>query len=202
MAILSGVHQMLRFDLQGVTYLSMPRPDSNGMIDFFLQVAQRSGTDPLTVTLPMTLTGSSSLGLRFPNSRAMAGLTCGRFPWRATERNCGLERPKLFRTQQSASACLPSPGAGWLIRRMSREHFKFTCAPFRTKAESGKSRTAAATYPEWSRNGRELFFETLDNRIMVVNYLANGDSFVPEIRRHGRCPLPIAMGLRSAGAVA
>ena len=35
-------------------------------------------------------------------------------------------------------------------------------------------------YPEWSRNTRELFFETLDNRIMVAGYTAKGDSFVPD----------------------
>ncbi|MFZ0964262.1 MAG: hypothetical protein WAO35_25645 [Terriglobia bacterium] len=34
-------------------------------------------------------------------------------------------------------------------------------------------------YPIWSNNGRELFYETLDNHIMVVNYTVNGDSFAP-----------------------
>ena len=32
-------------------------------------------------------------------------------------------------------------------------------------------------YPMWSRNGRELFFETLDNHIMVAAYAMKGDSF-------------------------
>ena len=32
-------------------------------------------------------------------------------------------------------------------------------------------------YPEWSRNGHELFFETLDNHIMVANYTVKGNSF-------------------------
>ena len=31
----------------------------------------------------------------------------------------------------------------------------------------------------WARNGRELFYETADNRIMLVDYTANGASFVP-----------------------
>ena len=30
----------------------------------------------------------------------------------------------------------------------------------------------------WSRGGRELFFESLDNRIMVAGYTVQGDSFV------------------------
>jgi len=31
----------------------------------------------------------------------------------------------------------------------------------------------------WSRSGRELFFESLDKRIMVAGYTVQGDSFVP-----------------------
>ena len=30
----------------------------------------------------------------------------------------------------------------------------------------------------WSRSGRELFFESLDNRIMVAGYTVRGDSFI------------------------
>ena len=36
------------------------------------------------------------------------------------------------------------------------------------------------TYPMWSRSGRELFFESLDNRIMVAAYTVQGDSFMPD----------------------
>lgn len=32
----------------------------------------------------------------------------------------------------------------------------------------------------WSRNGRELFFETSDNHIMVATYTVKGDSFVAD----------------------
>ena len=35
-------------------------------------------------------------------------------------------------------------------------------------------------YPMWSRNGRELFFEALDNHIMVAAYTVKGDSFVAD----------------------
>jgi serine/threonine-protein kinase len=34
-------------------------------------------------------------------------------------------------------------------------------------------------FPRWSPNGRELFFLTLEPRIMVADYTAKGDSFVP-----------------------
>jgi len=36
----------------------------------------------------------------------------------------------------------------------------------------------AGQLPVWSRNRRELFFENLDNRIMVTDYTATGESFV------------------------
>jgi Tol biopolymer transport system component len=36
------------------------------------------------------------------------------------------------------------------------------------------------TYPIWSRTGHELFFETLDNHIMIAAYAVKGDSFVAD----------------------
>jgi Tol biopolymer transport system component/predicted Ser/Thr protein kinase len=35
-------------------------------------------------------------------------------------------------------------------------------------------------YPMWSRTGRQLFFETLDNRVMAAAYTVQGNSFVAE----------------------
>jgi Tol biopolymer transport system component len=43
--------------------------------------------------------------------------------------------------------------------------------------------TGGGQLPIWSRNGRELFFETLDNHIMVVDYAAGSDSFTLGKRR-------------------
>jgi Tol biopolymer transport system component/predicted Ser/Thr protein kinase len=40
--------------------------------------------------------------------------------------------------------------------------------------------SAGGSYPLWSPNGRELFFRTGENQIMVANYTAKGDSFAPE----------------------
>lgn len=34
-------------------------------------------------------------------------------------------------------------------------------------------------FPIWSPNGHELFFLSSEPRIMVVDYISNGDSFVP-----------------------
>jgi Tol biopolymer transport system component len=39
--------------------------------------------------------------------------------------------------------------------------------------------TGGGLYGIWSNNGRELFYETGDNRIMVVDYTVSADSFLP-----------------------
>jgi len=40
--------------------------------------------------------------------------------------------------------------------------------------------TDGPLYPEWVRNGRELFFRANDNRIMLAAYAVKGDSFVAD----------------------
>jgi serine/threonine-protein kinase len=42
---------------------------------------------------------------------------------------------------------------------------------------------AGGIYPEWSRGGRELFFRTDDNHIMVAAFTVKGDSFVADKAR-------------------
>jgi Tol biopolymer transport system component len=39
---------------------------------------------------------------------------------------------------------------------------------------------AGGTMPVWSKNGHELFYRTEDQRIMVANYTAKGESFVAD----------------------
>ncbi|HEV2200649.1 MAG TPA: protein kinase [Bryobacteraceae bacterium] len=40
--------------------------------------------------------------------------------------------------------------------------------------------SGGGTYPMWSRTARQLFFETLDNRVMAAAYTVQGNSFVAE----------------------
>jgi hypothetical protein len=42
---------------------------------------------------------------------------------------------------------------------------------------------AGGIMPIWSQNGHELFYRTLDQRIMVASYKAAGDSFISEVPR-------------------
>jgi serine/threonine-protein kinase len=40
--------------------------------------------------------------------------------------------------------------------------------------------SGGGSYPSWSRTGRQLFFETLDSRVMAAAYTVQGSSFVAE----------------------
>jgi hypothetical protein len=51
--------------------------------------------------------------------------------------------------------------------------------PFPPKREGKWQVSNGGGYTLWGKNGRELFYERADNRIMVVDYTVNGDSFVP-----------------------
>ena len=106
----------------------------------------------------------------------------GPYRWRAITRGYVLESRRFSCKRRRMSCFLPflPTAGGWLMLPTSRGPTKFTFEPFRTKAASGKSRTAVAGCPMWSRNGRELFFETLDNHIMVAAYAVKGDSFVAD----------------------
>ena len=58
--------------------------------------------------------------------------------------------------------------------------FQVYVRAFPDKGGKWQISNSGGTYPMWSRNGRELFFETLDNHIMVAAYTVKGDSFVAD----------------------
>jgi serine/threonine-protein kinase len=51
--------------------------------------------------------------------------------------------------------------------------------PFAGPGGKWQISTGGSLYAFWSQDGRELFYETLDNHIMVVDYTTKGDSFMP-----------------------
>jgi Tol biopolymer transport system component len=71
-----------------------------------------------------------------------------------------------------------SPDGRWLAYSTNETGtFEVYVRPF--PGPGGKKQISAGggRYPIWSRNGRELFFLSLDRRITVVSYTANSDSF-------------------------
>jgi Tol biopolymer transport system component len=74
-----------------------------------------------------------------------------------------------------------SPDGRWLAYTSNESGvYEVYVRAFPDKGGRWQISNAGGTWIEWSRNGRELFFRTLDNRIMVASYTAKGDSFVAD----------------------
>jgi serine/threonine-protein kinase len=91
-------------------------------------------------------------------------------------------KPEPFlRTPNDESIPRFSPDSRWIAYRSNESrNNEIYVQPFPV-ANGGKWQisTGGGTYPLWSNNGRELFYETADYRIMVVDYTVNGASFIP-----------------------
>jgi serine/threonine-protein kinase len=92
-------------------------------------------------------------------------------------------KPELFlRTPADERVPTFSPDGRWIAYRSDESGtIQIYVRPF-PAAGGGQWQISAgggARFPIWSKNGRELFYETADNRIMVVDYTVNGNSFAP-----------------------
>jgi Tol biopolymer transport system component len=91
-------------------------------------------------------------------------------------------KPEVF-LQTTADERAPSfsPDGRWLAYASDESGtFQVYVRAFPDKGGKWQISNSSGTYPSWSRNGRELFFETLDNHIMVAGYTEKGDSFVAD----------------------
>jgi Tol biopolymer transport system component/tRNA A-37 threonylcarbamoyl transferase component Bud32 len=95
-------------------------------------------------------------------------------------------KPELFlQTPFDERGPAFSPDGRWIAYTSGQSgRFEVYVRPFPGGASSGSGKwqisTAGGAHPIWSRNGRELFYETLDNRIMVSTYTAKTDSFAAD----------------------
>jgi serine/threonine-protein kinase len=91
-------------------------------------------------------------------------------------------KPEPF-LRTPANELLPqfSPDGRWIAYRSEETgSSEIYVRPF-PAASKGKWQisTGGGLYACWSNNGRELFYETTDHRIMVVAYTMDGSSFMP-----------------------
>jgi Tol biopolymer transport system component len=89
-------------------------------------------------------------------------------------------KPEVF-LQTPADERYPSfsPDGRWMAYSSNESGtFQIYVRAFPDKGGKWQISNSNGTYPMWSRNGRELFFETLDNHIMAAAYTVKGDSFV------------------------
>jgi Tol biopolymer transport system component/predicted Ser/Thr protein kinase len=74
-----------------------------------------------------------------------------------------------------------SPDGKWLAYYSNDSGvFEVYVRAFPDKGSKWQVSNSGGMYPLWSHNGRELFYRTEDNRIMVASYTAKGDSFVAD----------------------
>jgi serine/threonine-protein kinase len=57
--------------------------------------------------------------------------------------------------------------------------FEIYMRPFPGPGGKWQISTSGGRYPKWSHTSKELFYRTLDSKIMVAPYSVSGESFIP-----------------------
>jgi Protein kinase domain/WD40-like Beta Propeller Repeat len=88
-------------------------------------------------------------------------------------------KPEPFlRTSDDENCPAFSPDGRWIAYRSSESgSYAIYVRPFPPAASKWRVSAGPGTYAFWSKTGHELFYTTPDNRIMVAEYTASGDSF-------------------------
>jgi Tol biopolymer transport system component len=104
--------------------------------------------------------------------------------------------PEKFLGVRGAQWPAFSPDGHW-IAYMSPEsgNAEVYVRPYGTGSGKWPISLGGGRYPVWSRGGRQLFYGTLDNYPMVVDYTASGDTFsASKPRRWSDTPIGNATG--------
>ena len=90
-------------------------------------------------------------------------------------------KPELFlRTLAEESNPAVSPDGRWIAYQSDESgRLEVYVRPFPGPGGKWQISNAGGGLPVWSRANRELFFETLENRIMVTEYASQNDVFIP-----------------------
>jgi serine/threonine-protein kinase len=89
-------------------------------------------------------------------------------------------KPKLFfRTPFNELHPAVSPDGRWIAYQSNESgRYEVYVLPFPGPGGKWQISSAGGRMPVWSRNGRELFFQNLDNRIMAADYEPKNESVV------------------------
>jgi serine/threonine-protein kinase len=89
--------------------------------------------------------------------------------------------PESFlRTPATAPSMAFSPDGRWLAYSSSESGaLQVYVRAYPNQGSTQRISSRPAALPVWSPNGRELFYQALERRIMVVSYAVKGDSFEP-----------------------
>ena len=96
-------------------------------------------------------------------------------------------KPEVFlQTPADERSPSVSPDGRWMAYSSNESGtFQVYVRAFPDKGGKWQISNSDGVYPEWSRNGHELFFETFDNHVMVAAYAVKGDSSWPTNRDCG-----------------
>jgi serine/threonine-protein kinase len=90
--------------------------------------------------------------------------------------------PEVFlQTPANERSPALSPDGRWLAYFSDESGtYQIYVRAFPDKGAKWQISNSGGVYPMWSRNGHELFFETMDDRIMVAPYTVKSDSFAAD----------------------
>jgi serine/threonine-protein kinase len=96
--------------------------------------------------------------------------------------NAGLRagKPEVFLQTQTNALAFSSDGRWMAYASNESGTDQVYVRAFPDTGGKWQISNSGGTWPMWSRNGRELFFETLDNHVMVATYAVKGDSFAAD----------------------
>ena len=91
------------------------------------------------------------------------------------------EPQSFVKTSSKLTFAAVSPDGRWLAYANAEGGpYEVYVRPLTGRGGQVQISNAGGTMPVWSKNGRELFYRTEDQRIMVANYTVTGDSFIAE----------------------
>ena len=91
-------------------------------------------------------------------------------------------KPEVF-LKTAADERYPSfsPDGRWLAYTSNQSGtYQVHVRPFPDRGGQWQVSSSGGTHPEWGRDGKTLFFRSLEQKIMAVDYAAKGDAFQPE----------------------
>ena len=182
---------MTRLTFTGNAYAPLWSPDGR-YISFQLRGEGMSATRSDGSGKPQALTQSKNAQLPWsftPDGKRLAFFEAGAgtyslwtVPLESDNAELRAGKPEVF-LQSQADDRYPSfsPDGRWMAYRSDESGTnQVYVRAYPDKGGKWQISNGGGTIPMWSRNGHELFFESLDNHIMVTAYTVKGDSFVAD----------------------
>jgi Tol biopolymer transport system component len=181
--------RMTRLTFGGTNQAPLWTPDSryiafNGAGGMFYTRADGAiKPQPLTISrnqqFPASFTADGKQ-LLFQENNPASGTDLWTTPIQTDSEGLRAGKPEMYlQTPFNERQPFFSPDGRWLAYTSNESGvYQVYARAFPDKGGKLQISNAGGMYPFWSHNGRELFFRTLDNQIMVAGYTVTGDSLI------------------------